>query len=187
MAVATVRVSYFGNSASEPAGANAESGITFSLSDAQAPASGTSPVQIPTSTGTNYSWIMLLALEVTVISSSPTTAMTNRTIKYASGITSGSQLFFADQPTYRRPASGNKPSDSGSAGPATPTPGGSSAPGSYAAVTTSAQQWDNASHSTGSTGRNGDFVELVYGVDNSYAGGGGQESLPNLTITYDEA
>ncbi len=187
MAVAVVRVSYYGASASEPAGANAETGITFSLSDAQAPASGTAPVSIPTATGTNYSYIMLLALEVTTISSAPVTSLSNRTIRYASGVTAGSQIFWANQPTYRQPAAGNKPANAGTAGPATPTPAGASAPGSYAAITTSAQQWSATGVSSGATGRNGNFVEIVYGVDNTYAGGGGQEVLPNLTITYDES
>lgn len=180
---ATIRVSYFGASASEPAGATAETGITFSQSDAQVPAAGTSPIPIPTATGTNYSWIMLLAFEVTATS---TTSINNRTVKLATSITSGLALFFGNTSTYRRPASGNKPADSGSAGPATPTPTGTSAPGSYTALTTSAQQWDNTTTATSSTGRKGNFCELVFGVDNSYAGGGGQASLPNLTFTYDE-
>jgi len=183
MAAATIRASYYGASAGEPAGVTAETGITFSKSDAQVPSAGTSPVSIPTATGTNYSWIMLLAFEVTVTG---TTSINNRTIKYASSVTSGSAVFFGNTATYRQPASGNKPTDSGSAGPATPTPAGANAPGSYTALTTSAQQWDNTTSATSSTGRKGNFCELVYGVDNSFAGGGGQEALPNLTMTYDE-
>lgn len=179
-----MRVSYYGNSVGEPAGITAETGITYSLSDAKQPASGTAPVQIPASTGTNYSWIMLLALEVT---GTAATTINNRTIKYASGVTAGLQVFFADQPTYRRPASGNKPANSGSDGPATPTPAGAGAPGSYAAVTTSAQQWDNTGVSTAGAGRNGDFVETLGAVDSTFAGGGGQAALPNFTISYDEA
>jgi hypothetical protein len=181
---ATVRASYFGGSAGEPAGSTAETGIVFSESDAKAPAAGTAPIQIPTATGTAYSWIMLLALEVTATAA---TSLSNRTIKLASAITSGLAIFFAQQATYRQPASGNAPANSGSNGPATPTPAGSGAPGSYAALTTSPQTWDSGSDSAGSAGRNGDFVELVAGVDFSFAGGGGQSALPNLTITYDEA
>jgi hypothetical protein len=181
---ATVRVSYYGASATEPAGVNAETGVTFSLSDAQAPASGTSPVPIPTATGTDYSWIMLLALEVTA---SSTTSISNRTVAFATSATAGLALFFGDQATYRQPASGNKPANSGSAGPATPTPAGAGAPASYAGFTTSPQTFDATSVSTGSTGRNGDFSELVFAVDNSYAGGGGQAALPNLSYGYDEA
>lgn len=183
MAAATIRASYYGNSVGEPAGVTAETGITFSNSNAQAPASGTAPISIPTTTGTNYSWPMLLAFEVT---GTGTTSINNRTIKYASGVTAGSQVFWANQPTYRNPAGSMQPTASGSNGPATPTPAGAGAPGAYAAITTSPQQWDNTSTSTGTTGRKGNFVELVYGVDATYAGGGGQETLPNLTLTYDE-
>lgn len=181
---ATVRVSYYGNSVGEPAGATAETGITFSLSNAQAPAAGVSPVQIPASTGTIFSWIMLLALEVTGTS---TTTINNRTAKYASAVTAGLELFWSDQPTYRNSAGTMRPSASGSDGPATPTPAGAGAPGVYAALTTSPQQWDNTGVATSGAGRNGDFIELVFGVDSSYAGGGGQAALPNLTVTYDEA
>lgn len=183
MAAATIRASYYGASAGEPAGVTAETGITFSKSDAQVPAAGTAPVSIPVATGTNYSWIMLLAFEVT---GTGTTTINNRTVKYASSVTAGSAVFFGNTSTYRQPASGNKPTDSGSNGPATPTPAGSNAPGSYTALTTSAQQWDNTSTVTSSTGRKGNFCELVYGVDFTYAGGGGQEALPNLTMQYDE-
>lgn len=180
---ATIRVSYYGASAGEPAGSTAETGITFSRSDAKVPAAGTAPTPIPTATGTNYSWIMLLAFEVTA---TDTTSINNRTVRYATSVTAGLALFFGNTSTYRQPASGNKPADSGSAGPATPTPAGANAPGSYTGLTTSAQQWDNTTTATSSTGRKGNFCELVFGADNSYAGGGGQAALPNLTMAYDE-
>jgi hypothetical protein len=183
MAAATIRASYYGGAAGEPAGATAETGITFSESDAQAPASGTAPVSIPTSTGTAFSWIMLLAFEVT---GTGTTSINNRTIRYASGVTAGLAVFFDNQATYRQPASGNAPPNSGSAGPATPAVTGAGGGDGYVALTTSPQQWDNTSSSTGTTGRKGNFVELVFAVDNSYAGGGGQAALPNLTLAYDE-
>jgi hypothetical protein len=181
MAAATVRMSYW--SGASPTSASAETGIVFSRSEAQAPAAGTAPIPIPTSTGTNYSWIMQLGLEVT---STGTTSINNRTIKYASSETAHTRVWFADQATYRRAVSGNKPTDSGTGSVATPTPAGSGAPGSYTALTTSAQVWDNTTVATSSAALNGDYVELVFGVDNSYTSGGGQVTLPNLTITYDE-
>lgn len=181
---ATVRASYFGGAAGEPAGATAETGITFSKSDAQAPAAGTSPIDKPSPTGTNYSWIMQIALEVTATS---TTTINNRKIRFATAVTAGLQCFWGDQSTYRQPASGNKPTDSGSAGPATPTPAGAGAPASYTAFSTTLTLFDNTSVATSGAGRNGHFSELVFGVDNTYAGGGGQASLPNIEISYDEA
>lgn len=181
MAAATVRMSYW--SGAGPTSANAETGIVFSRSEAQAPSAGTAPIPIPTSTGTNYSWIMQLGLEVTVAG---TTSINNRTIKYASAEVAHTRIWFADQGTYRQAASGNKPTDSGTGSTAAPTPAGSGAPGSYTALTTNAQQWDNTTVATSGTGINGDYVEMVFGVDNSYTSGGGQTTLPNLTITYDE-
>lgn len=180
---ATVRASYYGGSGTEPAGSTAETGITFSRSDAKAPAAGTSPIPKPTSTGTNYSWIMQIALEVTGTAS---TSLSNRTIALSTTITSGTRLWVGNQATYRQPASGNKPTDSGSAGPATPTATGSGTPAAYATIGTAATTWDSTS-TAGTVVRNGNFAELVFGVDNSYAGGGGQLSLPNLLLTYDEA
>lgn len=181
---ATIRMSYYGASAGEPAGATAETGITFSLSDAKAPAASVSPITKPATTGTNYSWIMLLALEVT---GTAATTINNRKIRFASAVTAGLQSFWGDQATYRRPAAGSLPTASGSNGPATPTPAGAGAPGSYTAFTTSLVQFDNTSVSAGSTGRNGHFAELVFGVDSSYAGGGGAATLPNIEVSYDES
>lgn len=181
---ATVRADYYGGSAGEPAGVSAETGIVYSLSDAQAPASGTAPISKPAGAGTAFSYIMLLALNVTA---SAATSLFNRTIAFGSVVTSGSTVFFADQPTYRQPSGGNHPAPDGSDGPATPSPAGGGAPGSYAEITTTPQGWDASSVSAGVTGRNGDFVELVFGVDSTYAGGSGRETLPDHSLAYDEA
>lgn len=183
MAAATVRASYFGASGTEPAGSTAETGIVFSRSDAKAPSAGTSPIPKPTATGTAFSWIMQLALEVTATG---TTSITNRKIAASGAFTSGLNVFFGVQGTYRQPASGNKPSDSGSNG-ATPATAGAGAPASYAAVTTTPATVDNASVATSGAGRNGGFAECVFAVDNTYAGGAGAISLGNLLFTYDEA
>lgn len=170
---ATIRVSYFGGNATEPAGANAEGGTKFNREDTLA--GTTTPVPIPTATGTNYSWIKLLALEVT---GTAATSITNRKVALASSPTTGLAVHFKANNTYAQPASGNKPADSGSNG---------AVPSTYTQVTTSAQSYDNASASANSTGRNGQFCQLVFGVDYTYTGGGGQASLPNLLFTYDEA
>ncbi len=155
--------------------ANAETGITFNLADSATDTS--TPISVPTATGTVFSWIKNLALAVT---GTGTTTMSNRTIKMSGSPSTGLALYFKDvaQASYAQAASGNRPSSSGSNG-ATPT--------GYTAMTTSAQQWDNTSHSTGSTGPNGDMVVVVMGVDNSYTGGAGTAiSLPSLVLAYDE-
>lgn len=175
----TVRISYYGASATEPAGVNAEAGFTFGLADSLD--SHTSPVTIPSGapsgTGTAFAWQKNFALEITATAA---TAITNRQVKMASSPATGLFLAWKDNPTYTQPASGNKPTDSGSNGANPPT--------GYTAMTTSFAQYDNTSHSAGSTGRNGDFCTVVAAVDGTYAGGAGSATaLPNLVISYDEA
>ncbi|MDD4867963.1 MAG: hypothetical protein PHQ28_12855 [Mycobacterium sp.] len=180
---ATVQASYYGGSAMEPAGVNAETGIVFSQSDAQAPAAGVAPVDKPTVAGTNYSYIMLLAFEVIATAA---TDLSDRMVFWESTPGAGTQVFFADQATYRRPASGNQPNASGSDGPDTPTPRGADVPGSYDGITTTPQGWDATAVSTGSMGRNGDFVELVAGIDSTFAGMSDQYTEPDLILEYTE-
>src|SRR5688572_13479213 len=102
---ATVRVDYYGASASEPAGSTAESGITFNLEDTKT--GTTAPVQIPTATGTNFSWLKQIALNVTA---SDSTTLSNRRIKMNSSPTTGLAIHFLQSGTYVQAASGNKPS-----------------------------------------------------------------------------
>lgn len=155
--------------------ANVETGVTFNLADS---ATSTTPISIPTATGTNFSWIKNFAIAVT---GTGTTNMTNRTIKMGSSPSTGLALWWKDvaQASYAQAASGNRPASSGSNG---------ATPAGYTSMTTSAQQWDNTSHSTGSTGPNGDMVVCVLGVDFTYVGGAGSAvSLPNIVVSYDEA
>ena len=156
--------------------ANAEGGVTFNLADNITDT--TTPISVPTSIGTVFSWIKNLAIAVT---STGTTNMTNRTVKMSGSPSTGLALFFKDvaQASYAQAASGNRPASSGSNG---------ATPAGYTAMTTSAQQWDNTSHSTGSTGPNGDMCVVVMGVDATYTGGAGTAiSLPNILLSYDEA
>lgn len=155
--------------------ANVETGCTFNLADS---ATSTTPISIPTTTGTNFSWIKNLAIAVT---GTGTTNMTNRTVKMGSSASTGLALWWKDvaQASYAQAASGNRPASSGSNG---------ATPSGYTSMTTSAQQWDNTSHSTGSTGPNGDMCVVVCSVDNTYVGGAGSAvSLPNIVLSYDEA
>jgi hypothetical protein len=156
--------------------ANAEGGVTFNLADSIT--STTTPIAVPTATGTNFSWLKNFAIAVTVTG---TTAMTNRTIKMGSSPSTGLALFFKDvaQASYAQAASGNRPTASGSNG---------ATPSGYTAMTTSTQQWDNTSHATSGSGPNGDMVVCVLGVDFTYVGGAGTAiALPNIVVSYDEA
>lgn len=155
--------------------ANAEGGIVFNLNDT---INGTTPIAIPTSTGTNFSWIKNLVLYVTATG---TTNMSNRNIYMASSPSTGLQLFWkaVAVASYAQAASGNRPASSGSNG---------ATPSGYTLMTTSPVQYDNTSISTGSTGPNGSMAVCVIGCDNTYVGGAGSAvSLPSIKLQYDEA
>lgn len=156
--------------------ASAEGGITFQLADSAT--ATTPPVAVPTSTGTNYSWIKNLVLAVTATG---TTSINNRNIYMGSSPSTGLKLHWKDVAvaSYAQAASGNRPSASGSNG---------ATPSGYTAMTTSAAQYDNTTVATSSTGPNGDMAVCVLGVDNQYSGGAGTAiSLPNINLQYDEA
>lgn len=152
--------------------------IKFGRDDSQG---STASIPIPTATGTKYSYLKYLLLDVTATGA---TTISNRRIAWASSPATGLTGFFKDQATYTQnngtqgTSAGNYPADNASTNGATPS--------GYTALTTGNQQWDNSSVSSGSTGKNGDYVQTVLGVDNTFVGGGGAASLPNLLLTYDE-
>lgn len=174
---ATVRASIYAASASEPAGATAETGIKFNREDT---ATGTTPVPIPTTaSGTNYSWHKNLALEVTA---SAATTLSNRRFYMASTPTTGLYLFWKGVSTYLQAAL--------TAADDVATNG--LVPSTYALATATslgaAHVWHAAGVSAGSTGRNGDFLRLALGVSSNFAGGAGSATaLPNLSLVFDEA
>jgi hypothetical protein len=168
---ATVRASYFGANASEPAGASAEGGIKFNREDTQ---SGTTPVEVPTSTGTEFSWIKQIALEVTA---TDTTDIDNRRVYLGGAPTSGLKVHFKNGAAYDQADSGNMPTASGSAG---------AVPAGYTEVSTTPQVYDADAVAAGSTGRNGDFCVLVAGASNGLSAGSAV-ALPDILIVYDEA
>lgn len=181
MTAATVRASWYGGAASEPAGVTAETGVTLNRSDTE---SGTTPIPIPTVTGSNYSWVQQLALEVTG-AASPSTTLSNATIKLSGALATGLALFFAGNATYLNQTGGTQaPADVGTENAGAPT-----TPASYTAVTTTAQQWDamGTASNGGSTGRKSMFVRHVLGVASGYAGSPGSTSLGNSVLSYDEA
>lgn len=171
----TMRGDWYGGNASLPAGSSAETGVTFSLDDAKV---GTTPVAIPGTAGTKFSWFKNLGLDVTGTGS---TTINNRTIAISGALTTGLFLFYqaVASASYAQPTSGNKPADSGSNG---------NTPAGYTAIGTSTSQYDNTSVSSGSTGLNGKLCQCVAGVDNTYTGGAGSAiSLNNILLAYDEA
>ena len=183
MAAAVCRLDYY-NGASPVftggsfGGVSAEGGAKFNLEDTL---TGTTPIQIPTATGTNFSWIKNFALDVTTAG---TTSISNRRIYLASAPTSGMNVFYKSVATgsYAQAASGNRPASSGSNG---------ATPAGYTAMATSlggSTAYDASSVSTATQGVNGSLAVCVSSVDFSFAGGpGSATALPNITLTYDEA
>ena len=156
--------------------ASAEGGICFQLADSAT--ATTPPISIPTTTGTNFSWIKNLVLAVTVTG---TTNITNRNIYMSTTPTTGLALFWkaVAVASYAQAASGNRPTASGSNG---------ATPSGYTAMTTSAALYDNTSVATSGSGPNGSMAVTVDAVDNTYAGGPGTAiALPSIKIQYDEA
>ena len=132
------------------------------------------PIAIPNSTGTAYSADKLFRLNIDTVGA---TNIANRQIKLAANPSdAGIKFFWKDLASY---VQGAAPASSGSAGPATPS--------GYTALTTSYQQWDNTSVATSSLGKNGDWVAVLCGVDNSFAAGGGAFTNPDISLQYDES
>ena len=160
-----------------PTNADAEAtGIVYSREDTP---TGTTPIPKPSTAGTNFSWYKNLYLNV--VSGGGTTSISNRKLSLASSPATGLGLFFKDGTnTYTQAASGNKPTDDGAADGATPS--------TYTALTTTPQTYDAASAAATNSTRNGNYAKVVLGVSSTYAGGAGAAiTLPNLTLTYDEA
>jgi hypothetical protein len=175
---ATLQFTYYGNSAGEPAGTNCDAGsggttIEWNLADSL---TATTPILIPNpGPGENFSWYKLLALKVT---STAATSISNRKVSVAVTQPTGILQFFKDQATYTQASGVNKPTDSGSDG---------AVPAGYTTITTTPQLFDNTSVSAGSTGRNGDFCQVVLGVSSTYTGGtASAAALQNMVFTYDE-
>lgn len=155
--------------------ASAEGGIKFNREDT---ATGTTPVPIPGTTGTNFSWIKNLVLYVTATAS---TNISNRRINYSGSLSGGLFLYFkaVAVASYAQAAAGNMPAAAATNGPATPT--------GYTQMTGTAQVYDASSVSAGATGPNGQMCVVVAGVDSTFAGGAGSATaLPSLIVTYDE-
>ena len=172
---AVIRASYYGGNAAEPAGVSAEGGIKWNREDTQAGA--TTNVPVPTATGTNYSWLKNLALEVTTVAN-PATSITNRRIAIASAQPAGVTQHWKAA-AYVQAAVGNMPAASGS---------NDAVPSTYTLVSTTPAVYDNAAVSGGTLGRNGSMIQVVTGVSFLFtAGGGSAHALPNLQLTYDEA
>lgn len=155
--------------------ANAEGGAKFNLADSL---TATTPIAIPTATGTVFSWVKHFVLAVT---GTGTTTINNRRISMATSPATGLQLHWKQVAvaSYVQSASGTRPSASGS---------NDAVPSGYTLMTTTPALYDNTSVATSGTGANGDMADVVLGVGFNYAGGpGSAQAVPSIIITYDEA
>jgi hypothetical protein len=147
----------------------------------------TSPLPIPTTTGTHFSYLKYLGLYT--VSSGGATSISNRKVSLASALATGLAVWWYATAAYVQNAGatgttvGDYPADSGSSGATPASPGAFT----YAALTTTPAAYDSSTVLTANTALNGKYVVFVLAVADTYAGGGGPATLPNVIYTYDEA
>lgn len=166
VAVAVVDLNYYGESTSEPAGATVSGGWRYSRDDSQ---TGSNAVPIPALTGQNFSWYKQFAITTTDTGFT----LSNFTIKNTSDPPDGIHIYFKAASSYVQPSGSNKPDDIAGSH--------SSSPAGYTLLTTTPQQWYAGPITINSTGRQGDFLLLVLGVGNDYAGSIGDEAINTIT------
>lgn len=147
----------------------------------------TTPLPIPTATGTKFSWRKYLALYTTA--GGGATTLSNLGVKVSASLPTGISMWWSAVTTYvqanttQGTAAGNVPADSGSNG-ATPA---NQTDTTWAAVTTSNQTYDATGGAATNTTKSGKYLALVAGADNTCVSGGGTTSLGNVVLQYDEA
>lgn len=155
----------------------AEGGIKFNRSDDELT---TSPVPIPTSTGTNYSYYKSMYLYCNSATGAGT-SITNRTIQLAGSPATGLAVLYKDvTTTYTQAAAVLAADASGGSPPATAA--------TYTAMTTSPVSYQAGSVTSANNTRMGDILQVGLAVGSNYAGGGGTaQTVPSMTWGYDEA
>lgn len=157
-----------------PTLATAETGSKFNREDTLA---GTTPIPVPSATGTAFSYKKTFRLEVTTLDAA--TSISNFRHHIASAPGTGLKLWFKDPGTTYAQATAVAAADSGT---------NDSTPAGYTTAPTTATVYDAASYAASSTGGKGDYIEYALGVSNLYVSGAGSAiALPNLVLTYDEA
>lgn len=169
---AVVRLSFA--SGVGPALTNAETGAKYGLEESLAGA--TTPIPVPTATGTNFSWPKVFRYEVTTIDAA--TSIGNFRHRISAAPATGLKLWFRDDgATYVRSTA----VAAASSGTNDFTPAG------YTTAPTSDTVYDAASYSAGTTGGKGDYLSYALGVSALYTGGANSATaLPSLITTIDE-
>lgn len=172
---------------SGPTGHDVTSGTgTVSFSRADTYNDTASPITIPAAGARRFSYLRYAKL---YCSANGGTTLSNLRISLASSLAAGLTAHFltGGQSTYtlnngtQGTAAGNYPADD------SVTTG--TAPTNYTAMTTTAQQYDATGGVSSNAASVGKYCQIVFAVDGTNYTGGGNASttLPNLTITYDEA
>ncbi len=170
---AVVRVSYA--SGAGPALSNAETGAKYNREESLAGAA--TPITVPISTGTAFSWPKVFRLEVTTIDAA--TSISNLRHRISAATATGLKLWFVDNGATYTQVAAVAAADSGT---------NDSTPATYTAAPTTDTVYDAASYSAGTTGGKGDYIRYALGVSNLFTGGANSATaLPNLVITYDES
>lgn len=163
---------------------------------------GTTAVPIPTSAGTKYSFMCWIGLG---ISTGAATSISNRAIYLSSAPASGLHVWYgiatgtytqqngtqgtgaANYPADNATTDGATPSYNGSSCTAMPTSAGSAF--TYDATSHTATA-NNTSGSNGATAGNflpnGNFEQLVFGVDSTFVFSANPTALPNINLQYQE-
>jgi len=177
---ATVQATYYGASATEPAGTDATQGIRFNREDTQNGTAGAIPIP-QSGPNTYFSWYKQIALAVTT--GDPITSLSNRTVKIATNVSlpTGVFLYWLLGAAYRQASQASAPPDQ-HANQATPA----DLDGTYTVMTLQPQAYDPATVPSANAGRNGGFCRMVFAVDARYTGGAGMLTLPNIIMGYDE-
>ncbi len=169
---AVVRAAYA--SGVGPILANAETGAKYNLEESLA--GGGTQVNVPTATGTNFSWPKVFRPEV--VTADAATSLTNLRHHIAAAPATGLRLWSRDDGvTYVR-----------STAPAAASSGANdAAPAGYITAPTVATVYDAGVFAASSVGGKGDYLSYALGVSNLYLGGGGPSiTLPTVFLTYDE-
>lgn len=169
---AIVRASFA--SGAGPTLANAETGARYNLEETLA--GSTTPVSVPTATGTNFSWPKVFRLEVTTLDAA--TSLTNLRHNVSAAPGTGMRLWFRnDGVTYVRSTA----VAAASSGTNDSTPAG------YTAAPTAATVYDAGTFAASTVGGKGSYLSYALGVSFLYTGGGGSAiALPSLNLVYDE-
>lgn len=171
-------LAYLSTGATESAArASAESGIKFNREDSQ---SGTTPIPIPTATGTNYSWYKSMYLYCNSATGAGT-SISAKQVSLGSSPATGLAVVYKDvTDTYTQATAVLASDASGGSPPATPA--------GFTAMTTSPVTYDAASDTSANNTRCGDILQIGLAVGSNYAGGGGSaQAVPDVTFTYVEA